>query len=93
MAFVITQPCVNEKYARCVSVCPENAIETDEHANQYFINPDKCTECRLCDLTCPAAAIFPEDMVPKQWKHYIELNRAFFEAKKEAAGDILIGND
>ncbi|REK58278.1 MAG: ferredoxin [Thermobacillus sp.] len=84
MAWVITPPCEGEKLAKCVAVCPENAIETSEDAGQYYINPYKCTDCGLCDLTCPVAAIFPAAAVPKQWRHSIEENRLFFETRGQS---------
>jgi ferredoxin len=81
MPWVITSPCEGEKYAHCVLVCPEHAIETAPGARQYYINPLKCTDCGLCDLTCPVAAIFPAEVVPKQWRQSIEENRRFFELR------------
>lgn len=78
MAWVITEPCVNEKIAKCKEICPEDCIETDDNSNQYFINPDKCTNCGLCDLSCPVGAIFEESTVPIQWKKYIEINKSYF---------------
>lgn len=78
MAYVITEPCLKHKDSRCVNVCPENAIQTFDGSNQYFIDPDKCTDCGICDLACPVAAIFPEELVPPNWKHYIEINKHIF---------------
>lgn len=75
MAWVITEPCVGEKHARCVAVCPEDCILTTDTADQYFIDPVRCTNCGLCDMTCPVAAIFPEEVIPIQWRHYIEKNK------------------
>jgi ferredoxin len=82
MAWVITQPCVDDKIAFCASVCPENCIETSVDSNQYFINPYKCTDCGLCDLVCPVAAIFKEDDVPLQWRSSIQSNRQFFDERR-----------
>jgi len=78
MAWVITAPCESEKIAKCASVCPEQCIYTNDASNQYFINPFQCTNCGLCDLACPVAAIFAEEVVPEQWMHYIQKNRDFF---------------
>ncbi|MDP5274606.1 4Fe-4S dicluster domain-containing protein [Chengkuizengella axinellae] len=82
MAWVITAPCEGEVAARCVSMCPENAIEQDQSGGQYYINPKLCTDCGLCDLSCPVAAIFPKDKVPYQWKSYINKNKQYFENKE-----------
>ena len=78
MAWVITTACEGERLAKCTVACPEDAIQTAPDAKQYFIDPFKCTDCGLCDLTCPVAAIFPEYAVPKQWENSIEENRSFF---------------
>ncbi|MFO7275172.1 MAG: ferredoxin family protein [Bacillota bacterium] len=84
MAWVITEPCVGHKYAKCVEHCPVNAIQTAEGEPQYYIDPDLCINCGSCDLACPVAAIFPEEAVPEQWLAYIALNREFFARKKGA---------
>jgi hypothetical protein len=31
---------------------------------------------------CPVDAITPEDLVPPEWKHYIDLNAAYFRAAR-----------
>ncbi|WP_270166902.1 4Fe-4S dicluster domain-containing protein [Paenibacillus sp. SYP-B4298] len=78
MSWVITSACEGERLAKCTVACPEDAIQTAPGAKQFYINPQQCTDCGLCDLTCPVAAIFPESAVPKQWKASIEENRLFF---------------
>ncbi|MGO4531780.1 ferredoxin family protein [Paenibacillus sp. 2TAF8] len=78
MSWVITATCEGEVLAKCIVACPEEAIQTSPGAKQYYINPSVCTDCGLCDLACPVAAIFPESAVPKQWRSSIEENRSFF---------------
>jgi electron transport complex protein RnfB len=40
---------------KCVSVCPENAIEMRD--DKAFILADPCTNCRVCIPDCPVGAI------------------------------------
>ncbi len=85
MAFVITEPCVGCKDAACVQVCPCDCIHPrkDEAgfvaAKQLFIDPDPCIDCGLCVDECPVHAIFQDEDVPPQWKHYIQLNADHFK--------------
>ena len=84
---VITEPCVGCKDAACVQICPVDCIhprrdEADfEQATQLYIDPDACIGCGLCVDECPVRAIFPDDEVPAQWAHYVQLNAAHFAAK------------
>lgn len=78
MAFVITQPCINEKNAACVDVCPADCIRVSDGADQAFIDPDSCIDCGACESACPVKAIFPEDAVPAQWLSFVDLNRQQF---------------
>ena len=86
---VITEPCVNCKDAACVQICPVDAIhprkdETDfAPAPQLYVDPDTCIWCGLCDDEYPVKAIYPEDEVPPQWNHYIQINADHF-AKRNA---------
>lgn len=77
MTFVITSPCIEEKAADCVDVCPVDCIEEGE--DQYYIDPDVCIDCGACEMACPVSAIYHEDDVPDDEKEYIEKNRKFFE--------------
>lgn len=77
MTFVITSPCIEEKAADCVDVCPVDCIEEGE--DQYYIDPDVCIDCGACEMVCPVSAIYHEDDVPDDEKEYIEKNRKFFE--------------
>ena len=45
----------------------------------YFIDPDECIDCGACEPVCPVNAIFPEDDVPDEWKHYIAINADYFK--------------
>ena len=40
------------------------------------------TKDNPCVEVCPVDAIYPEDMVPHDWRNYIELNAAHFREKQ-----------
>ncbi len=77
MAFVIAEPCIDVKDSACVDVCPVDCIY--EGSDQFYIHPDECIDCGICDPECPVEAIFDENGLPDEWLAYIEKNRAFFE--------------
>jgi ferredoxin len=39
-----------------------------------YIDPAHCVDCEACVPECPVGAIFHEDSVPPQWRHYVALN-------------------
>ncbi len=79
MAYVIAAPCVGVKDKACVEVCPMDCIGGDEESEQMFINPSECISCGMCEVECPVGAVFDESEVPDKWRHFIELNAAFFD--------------
>ena len=78
MVYVITQPCVGTKDASCVEVCPVDCIHSDDSQEIYFIDPDECISCGICESVCPVNAIYHQDDVPAQWQHYLALNADYF---------------
>ena len=72
MTFVVTDNCIRCKYTDCVEVCPVDCFY--EGPNFLAINPDECIDCGLCEPECPANAIFEENEVPEDQKHFIALN-------------------
>lgn len=86
MAYIVTQPCLNEKNKSCMDVCPVDCIyeESDELDQMVFINPDECIDCGACESACPVTAIFEESSVPEEWEEYIELNQLWFEDREAA---------
>lgn len=77
MAYVVTEPCVKCKYTNCAAVCPVDAFREGE--NFLVIDPDECIDCDACVSECPVEAIYPDDEVPQEWEHYIELNQRLAE--------------
>ena len=45
-----------------------------EGEQMLYIDPDHCIDCEACVPECPVEAIFHENTVPPQWRHYIALN-------------------
>ena len=78
MAYTVCEPCVNCKYTDCVTVCPVECFYEAE--NTLYIHPDECIDCGACVPECPVQAIFPNEEVPEEWKHWIGINAA--EASK-----------
>ncbi len=93
MAYIITESCIKCKYTDCVDVCPVDCFR--EGPNFLVIDPDECIDCTLCVAECPVEAIYPEDEVPEEQKHFIEINASLSKhanwtpitAKKDAPAD------
>jgi len=91
MTFVVTDSCIRCKYTDCVEVCPVDCFREGEHF--LVIDPDECIDCNLCVPECPVDAIYAEDDVPEDQKHFTELNAKMAKklpaitAKKEPLPD------
>lgn len=72
MTFVVTESCIKCKYTDCVEVCPVDCFH--EGPNFLAINPDECIDCNLCVPECPVEAIFPDEDLPEEQKHFIKIN-------------------
>ena len=77
MAYIITEPCIEEKDKTCVEVCPVDCIY--EVGDMYLIHPDECIDCGACEPECPVTAIFPDTDVPPEWTSYIAKNADHFD--------------
>ncbi|CAH0118901.1 MULTISPECIES: ferredoxin family protein [unclassified Paenibacillus] len=77
MAYVIASPCVGEKAADCVSVCPVDCIHEGE--DQYFIDADTCIDCGACEAECPVSAIYYEDDLPENEQIFKQKAIDFFK--------------
>ena len=81
MAYIVTDPCINCKYTNCAAVCPVDAFR--EGPNFLTIDPLECIDCDACVAECPVEAIYPDDEVPMEWEHYIDLNERLAEHWEE----------
>jgi NAD-dependent dihydropyrimidine dehydrogenase PreA subunit len=87
MAYVITEACIGTKDLSCVEVCPVDCIHptADEpgfdETEQLYIDPSECIDCDACVEACPVDACYAEDLVPDQWRHYVERNAAYYSLK------------
>lgn len=83
MAYVITDECTKDDV--CATACPEECIsvgtvEVDGQSyDQYFIDPSRCTDCGLCEQSCPNAAIYAEFDLPTALKRFAKANTVFFD--------------
>jgi ferredoxin len=83
LAYVIAAPCIAD-YS-CVEICPADCIspkpsdEAFSDAEQMYINPDTCINCAACVEVCPVSAIYDEGRLPPKWRHYAQVNRAYFK--------------
>ena len=59
MSHIITEKCLGERYASCVTVCPVDCIYPGEYKGEPFmiIDPDVCIDCGACIPECPIDAI------------------------------------
>ena len=72
MTYVVTESCIKCKYTDCVEVCPVDCFH--EGANFLVIDPEECIDCTLCVPACPVDAIFSEDDLPEEQRHFLKIN-------------------
>lgn len=86
MTYVIAEPCIGTKDTSCVDVCPVDCIHPTkdepefEAAELLYIHPDECIDCGACEPACPVQAIFTEDDLPDQWKHFLSINANYYDS-------------
>jgi len=74
MAYIIAEPCIGVKDSACVEVCPVDCIYSTAEDDMYYIHPEECIDCAMCEPECPVEAIFFEEDLPEEWNDYIEIN-------------------
>ena len=72
MTFVVTENCIKCKFTDCVDVCNVDCFH--EGPDFLVIDPDECIDCNHCEPECPANAIYPDDELPEDQVHFLELN-------------------
>ena len=80
MPYVITEKCLGEQYASCVSVCPVDCIHAGTYKGEVFmiIDPEVCIDCGQCLPECPINAIVASvDEAPEYGKINAELTPSF----------------
>lgn len=76
MSMVVTDACINCKHMDCVEVCPVEAFY--EGPEMLYIDPDTCIDCGACVAECPVSAIYLDQELPENLKHFAEINRRMF---------------
>lgn len=72
MTYVVSESCIKCKFTDCVDVCPVDCFR--EGPNFLVIDPDECIDCTLCVAECPVEAIYAEDDLPEDQRHFTALN-------------------
>ena len=79
MAFVITEPCIDETSGECVDVCPVDCIHFDDNVDRkMYIDPAECIDCGACEAACPEHAIYAEGKVPAASSEFITLDAQWY---------------
>jgi len=76
MAYVITEPCVDVHDKACMDECPVDCIY--DGLRKGYIQPDECVDCGACVPVCPVDAIYERGDVPREWAHFVDIDREFF---------------
>lgn len=72
MTYVVGDNCIRCRYTDCVDVCPVDCFKAGP--NFLVIDPAECIDCAVCVPECPAGAIYADQDVPEDQKHYIQIN-------------------
>ncbi len=52
----------------------------------YYIHPDECINCGICESVCPVEAIYYEDDLSPELARYVKINEEFFAASVTGLG-------
>lgn len=77
MAFYVTDNCIKCKHTDCVAVCPVDCFH--EGPNFLAIDPKECIDCAMCVPECPVDAIYSDEDLPEDQKHFIKINEYLSE--------------
>jgi len=72
MTTIVTDNCKGCRFTDCVTVCPVACFHNDDE--MLYIDPDVCIDCSACIPECPVQAIYEEDDIPEDKKHWIQIN-------------------
>jgi NAD-dependent dihydropyrimidine dehydrogenase PreA subunit len=84
MPYVITSPCIGQKDASCVDVCPVDCIHPTpdepgfDSAEQLYIEASECIDCDACVDACPVDAPMPLANVPESEAKSVTANAAYY---------------
>ena len=67
---------------KCVSNCPQNAIDT-----HLVVNSEKCIGCGRCEISCPTKSIFFEEKKMNLRQLFVDLDLANVDCIELHAGD------
>jgi ferredoxin len=82
VTYVVAEPCIDILDKTCIEACPVDCIYYDEGTDRMvYIEPNECIDCSACVPVCPVEAIFPEALVPDEWKDFYDINVKWFEDK------------
>jgi ferredoxin len=85
MPYVIAAPCVAD-YS-CLEVCPADCIRPRPDdpdfmaAEQLYIDPRSCIDCKACVAACPVEAVYELSRLPQKWVEYKNINAEYFQAQ------------
>lgn len=72
MTTIVTDNCRRCRFTDCVEVCPVSCFHYDDE--MLYIDPEVCVDCSACIDTCPVEAIYENEDIPEDKKHWIEIN-------------------
>jgi len=84
MAYIIAEPCIGVKDSACVEVCPVDCIYSTSEDDMYYIHPEECIDCAMCEPECPVEAIFFDEDLPAEWSEYEQINADYDYDSAEA---------
>ena len=76
MAYVISEACIDVHDRGCVDECPVDCIY--DGLRKSYIQPDECVDCGACEAVCPVSAIFHQEDLPSELRHFESVEREFF---------------